>query len=121
TTRRYRRAENRTLGPISASQFGSNNLRIPSLSLTVPHQRDQGTDLHTLAAIDARLARLCEAWASLPERIILALIESAGGLEAVPLRPPSRGSLHLGPTWTEPRFGCSSDQDKRGSCDECVL
>jgi hypothetical protein len=44
-------------------------------------QRDSGTELHHLAAVDARLARLCAAWSSLPEHVslaFLALVDSGG-------------------------------------------
>jgi hypothetical protein len=43
--------------------------------------------------VDARLARLCAAWASLPDHVILAiltLVNSAGVGEADRLLPPSQ-------------------------------
>src|ERR1700761_8507466 len=66
---------NCTLNPISASSFSDNSLRISPLSLAAPQQRDSGTDLHNLIAADPQLARLCAAWASLPEHVILALVD----------------------------------------------
>ena len=63
------------------------------LSPAAPQQRDSGTDRHELAAVDPRLARLCAAWASLPEHVvlaILALVDAAGVVEAVRLQPPSQ-------------------------------
>ena len=66
-----------------------NNLQFSTLSQAAPQQRDPGTDLRDLASVDARLARLCAAWASLPEHVILALVESAGVVEAERLQPPS--------------------------------
>lgn len=76
---------NCTRSPDSASPCDRNNLRITTLSMAAPQQRDPGSVLHDLAAIDARLARLCAAWASLPEHVILAilpLVNSAGVVEA---------------------------------------
>src|SRR3954453_12670664 len=67
-----------------------NDLRIPVHSLAAPQQRDPGTDSHDFAAVDARLVRLCAAWASLPEHVILAilsLVDSAGVVEAERLQP----------------------------------
>ena len=81
---------NCTRSPVSASHFEDNDLRILALSLAAPQQREPGTDLHELAAVDARLARLCAAWASLPEHVILsilALVDSASVVEASYLRP----------------------------------
>ena len=61
--------------------------------MAAPQQRGPGTDSHELAAVDARLARLCAAWASLPEHVILAilaLVDSVGLMDASSLQPPSR-------------------------------
>jgi hypothetical protein len=83
---------NCTRSPDSTSSFPYNGLRNSGLSLTAPQQRDSGTDLHDLSAVDPRLARLCAAWTSLPEHVvlaILALIDSAGVVEADRLKPPS--------------------------------
>jgi hypothetical protein len=84
---------NCTRSPISVSRFEDKNLRISALSPAAPQQRDTGTDLHDLASVDARLERLCAAWASLPEHVILAilaLVDSAGVVEADRLQPLSR-------------------------------
>ena len=78
--------------PVSASTFGDNDLRISTLPLAAPQQRDPGTDLHDLASVDARLERVCAAWSSLPEHVvlaILALVDSAGVVEANRLQPSS--------------------------------
>ena len=67
--------------PVSVSVCEDNTLRISTLSLAAPQQRDPGTVLHDLAAVDGRLARLRAAWTSLPEHIILAilaLVDSTG-------------------------------------------
>src|SRR5690348_15379859 len=77
----------------SASPSEENNLRISTLPLAAPQQRDPGTDRHELASVDPRLARLCAAWASLPEHVvlaILALVDAAGVVEVVRLQPSSR-------------------------------
>ena len=86
---------NCTRSPFSTSSFGGNNLRFSPLSLAAPQQRDPGINLHDLAVVDPRLARLCAAWASLPEHVILAilaLVNSAGVVAADRLQPPSRVS-----------------------------
>src|SRR4051794_8378472 len=95
-----RGGRNCTRSPVSTNPFGDNNLRISALSLAAPQQRDPGTDLQYLAAVDARLACVCAAWSSLPEHVILAvlaLVDSAGAVEAVRLQPPSRDSRELRP------------------------
>ena len=88
---------NCTRRPASTSPFGDNDLRISALSLAAPQQRDPGTDLQYLAAVDARLARVCAAWSSLPEHVILAVVDSAGAVEADRLQHPSRDSRELRP------------------------
>jgi hypothetical protein len=83
---------NCTRSPGSASHFPDNYLRVLEICLAAPQQRDPGTELHDLAAIDARLERVCAAWSSLPEHVILAilaLVESAGVVEAERLQPSS--------------------------------
>src|SRR3954451_9269304 len=92
---------NCTRSSVSASPFEKNDLRISALSLAAPQQRDPGINLYDLAAVDARLARLCAAWASLPEYVILAilaLVDSAGVVEADRLQPPSRDSRGVRPS-----------------------
>lgn len=86
---------NCTRSLISASLFQDSNLRVSPLSLAAPQHREPGTDRHDLAAIDARLARLCAAWTSLPEHVILAilaLVDSADVVEADRLQPSPRDS-----------------------------
>src|SRR4051794_15781044 len=86
---------NCTRSSVSASPFENNDLRISALSLAAPQRRDPGINLYDLAAVDARLARLCAAWASLPEYVILAilaLVDSAGVVQADRLQPPSPDS-----------------------------
>jgi hypothetical protein len=61
----------------------------PGLWLVAIQQRDPGTDWHNLATVDTRLARLCAAWASLPEHAILALVDSACVVEAHRLQLPA--------------------------------
>ena len=55
--RRDRGGRNCTRSPLSTNPFEDNNLRITTLSPAASQQRDPGTDLHDLAAIDVRLAR----------------------------------------------------------------
>jgi hypothetical protein len=94
------RSRNCTLDPRSVSQFSNNNLEILEICLAAPQQRDPCTELHDLAAIDAWLERVCAAWSSFHEHVILAilsLVESAGVVEAgsppsIPLRLPHRSS-----------------------------
>src|SRR5438067_10818469 len=86
---------NCTRSPLATSLYGEKGLRFSELSLAAPQQRDPGTDLHESAAIDARLERLCAAWSSLPEHVILAivaLVDCASIVEADRLQPPSRDS-----------------------------
>ena len=82
---------------LSVTPFVTGDLRFSTLSLAAPQQRDPGIDLHDLAAVDARLARLCAAWASLPEHVILAIIallDSTGDRR----QPPSRDPRGLRPS-----------------------
>ena len=65
---------NCTRGSRSARSLPDSSLGISGPSLAAPQQRDPGTDRHNLAAVDPRLARLCAAWASLPEHVILAIL-----------------------------------------------
>lgn len=68
------------------------NLRIPRFSLPVPRRRDAVTDRHGLAAVVARPARHGEAWISLSEPVVLAILVlagSAGVVEAPCLQPSS--------------------------------
>jgi hypothetical protein len=61
--------------------------------MAAPQKRDPGTNRQHLSSVDPRLERLCEAWPSLPEHVILAivtLIDSAGSVEAIRLQAPSR-------------------------------
>ena len=83
---------NCTRSPDPTSPFNDNGLRISDVSVAASQQRDPGTDLQYLAAVDARLVRVCAAWGSLPEHVILtvlALIDSTGAVEAERLQPPS--------------------------------
>jgi hypothetical protein len=85
---------NCTPSPVSASPLDNRHLRILSLSLAAPQERDPDANLHELAAVDARLARLCAAWTSLPEHIILAILAlvDSTGVEAERLETPCRDS-----------------------------
>jgi hypothetical protein len=60
--------------------------------MAVPQQRDPGTDQREFAPVGARLARPCETWTSLSDHVvpaILALVGSAGLVEATCLEPSS--------------------------------
>jgi hypothetical protein len=60
-------------------------LRKTALLLAAPQQRDPGNGWQFVEPIDTRLERICLAWDSLPEHVILAilaLVDSAGVVEA---------------------------------------
>ena len=59
--------------------------------LAAPQPSDPDTDRQHLSPIDPRLARLCEAWPSLPEHVILvilALADPSRVVEATGIKPP---------------------------------
>ena len=71
--------------------------------MAASQQRSHAADLRKLAAVDPRLACVCETWESMPEHIILAniaLVESVRGEESSSQHPRSDIHADLDRRWS---------------------
>lgn len=73
-----------TLSRPSINPLWTKGLRASGAPPAAPQQRASGTNRHSASLTDPRLIRLCEVWASLPERVILAILALADWAGAQP-------------------------------------
>ena len=85
--------------PDSVTTLCDNRLRLFASYTTAYQERGLGTDVQQISSVDACLARLCEAWPSLQEQVVLAILalvdSSPRVVEANGIRTLSRDSRRL--------------------------